>query len=393
MQISDPDIRLMLAFQGGDQTALSDLYGRWAGPLRRYLERMVRDRATAEELVQETFIRVHGAKERYSPEARFSTWLFRIGRNLALNELDRAHRRMPHLSTDQTEHRAGRTPAPSLVASGPGAESILDSRRSASKLEAESAELPERQRSALWLAAIEGYSYEEIADILGTSISSVKSLVHRARTHLVDAMAVPVKAVAEGRRCAIDWMSCFLRDWMMNGRTKNASSSRPCSRSGPNMRSARAFDAVEARLKSVAEQDVQDEGLAAIYDGLRARLGFDDSVEANEPSSVPSSSVEDVVGAGGIASSHGTTSLLGQSVVPVVLAAAAAIFLYFVLPMNRPPTGEPAAMAGVENSGGDTAINDTNTTTKKNANAELEADIEDELVLVLGYGDEMGDRG
>jgi hypothetical protein len=161
------------------------------------------------------------------------------------------------------------------------------------------------------------------------------------------------------------------------------------------MRSARAFDAVEARLKSVAEQDVQDEGLAAIYDGLRARLGFDDSVEANEPSSVPSSSVEDVVGAGGIASSHGTTSLLGQSVVPVVLAAAAAIFLYFVLPMNRPPTGEPAAMAGVENSGGDTAINDTNTNTntKKNANAELEADIEDELVLVLGYGDEMGDRG
>jgi hypothetical protein len=160
---------------------------------------------------------------------------------------------------------------------------------------------------------------------------------------------------------------------------------------------ARAFDAVEARLKSVAEQDVQDEGLAAIYDGLRARLGFDDSVEANEPSSVSSLSVEDVVGAGGIASSHGTTSLLGQSVVPAVLAAAAAIFLYFVLPMNRPPTGEPAAMAGVENSGGDTAINDTNTNTNtitntKN-NAELEVDLEDELVLVLGYGDEMGDRG
>ena len=83
MEKGDPDIRLMLAFQEGDEMALSDLYRKWAGPLRRYLERIVRERATAEELVQEAFIRVHGARERYSPEARFSTWLYRIGRNLA----------------------------------------------------------------------------------------------------------------------------------------------------------------------------------------------------------------------------------------------------------------------------------------------------------------------
>ncbi len=200
MQISDPDVRLMLAFAGGDEGALSDLYGRWAAPLLRYLERMVRDRATAEELVQEAFIRVHGAKQRYSPEARFSTWLFRIGRNLALNELDRAHRRMPHLSTDLTEGRDGKPVQLSLVAGGPSTESILDARRAASKLELELAELPERQRSALWLAAVEGYSYEEVAEVLETSIPSVKSLVHRARATLADKMAAPVETYAEDRQ-------------------------------------------------------------------------------------------------------------------------------------------------------------------------------------------------
>ena len=200
MQNGDPDIRLMLAFRDGDQAALSDLYGKWAGPLLRYLERMVRERATAEELVQETFIRVHGARERYSPEARFSTWLFRIGRNLALNELDRAHRRMPHVSTDRMDDRDGKTPVLTLVSDRPSALSVLETRRSVSRLDAELSELPERQRSALWLAAVEGHSYEEIAEVLETSVASVKSLVHRARANLADRMAASSDAIAEGGR-------------------------------------------------------------------------------------------------------------------------------------------------------------------------------------------------
>jgi len=88
VQSSDPDARLMLAFRDGDAEALAALYGRWSGPLVRFLERLVRERATAEELMQETFVRIHGARDRYKPEARFSTWLFRIGRNLALNMAD-----------------------------------------------------------------------------------------------------------------------------------------------------------------------------------------------------------------------------------------------------------------------------------------------------------------
>jgi RNA polymerase sigma-70 factor (ECF subfamily) len=208
MQIEDPDIRLMLAFRNGDESALSDLYRRWAGPLLRYLERMVRERETAEELLQEAFIRVHGARDRYSPEARFSTWLFRIGRNLALNELDRAHHRMPHLSTDATDadrsstrpRSSGRCPTLSLVSSEPSALTVLEAKRASTRMEALLVNLPERQRSALWLAAIEGCSYEEIAEILETSIQSVKSLVHRARATLADRMASDAVVTAEVQR-------------------------------------------------------------------------------------------------------------------------------------------------------------------------------------------------
>ncbi len=194
MQTPDPDVRLMLAFRAGDDSALSDLYRRWAGPLVRFLERMVRERSTAEELMQETFIRVHGARERYAPEARFSTWLFRIARNLALNELDRARNRMPHAPTDapsRPDADASARPNLVLVAGGSGVDDLVDARRDQARLERELAALPERQRTALWLAAVEGHSYDEIAQILDTTTSSVKSLVHRARARLAERMADP----------------------------------------------------------------------------------------------------------------------------------------------------------------------------------------------------------
>jgi len=199
MQTRDPDVRLMLAFRDGDESALSELYRRWAGPLLRYLERIVRERATAEELLQETFIRVHGARERYSPDARFSTWLFHIGRNLALNELDRAHRRNVHLSADTTDASGSDRPALTIVSSEPAVDRVVEARRLQSRVERELAGLPERQRSALWLAAVEGYSYEEIARVLETTTQSVKALVHRARVRLADRMAEEGAGIAEGR--------------------------------------------------------------------------------------------------------------------------------------------------------------------------------------------------
>jgi RNA polymerase sigma-70 factor (ECF subfamily) len=189
VQTSDPDARLMLAFRDGDAEALATLYGRWSGPLVRFLERLVGERATAEELMQETFVRIHGARDRYTPEARFSTWLFRIGRNLALNELDRARTKAPHLSTDATLPGEPSRPAFTLVSGGSSIEHQVDVRRARTRVEEALATLPERQRAALWLAAVEGRRYDEIAAILETTPSSVKALVHRARARLADGLA------------------------------------------------------------------------------------------------------------------------------------------------------------------------------------------------------------
>ena len=102
----DLDIALMLAFRDGDEAAFDRLFRRWAGPLLRYLERMIGDGAVAEELVQETFFRVHRARARYESRARFSTWLYRIATNLAINELKRPRRRHVHQEEDKSDLQA-----------------------------------------------------------------------------------------------------------------------------------------------------------------------------------------------------------------------------------------------------------------------------------------------
>ena len=179
----DPDVRLMVAFQGGDASAFDQLFGRWAGRVLHYLERMVRDRACAEELAQEVFVRVHRARSGYRPDARFSTWLYTIATRVALNELRRPQRRSPHLPADDAAGAAAQLAAP-----GPAPDRVADARLRGREVERALAALPERQRSALWLAAVEGLSYAQVAETLETSPSSVKALVHRARATLAQTL-------------------------------------------------------------------------------------------------------------------------------------------------------------------------------------------------------------
>jgi RNA polymerase sigma-70 factor (ECF subfamily) len=179
----DEDVRLMLALRGGDESAFEALFGRWAGRLLRYLERMVGSAASAEELLQETFLRVHRARERYAPEARFSTWLYTIATRLALNELRRSVHRSPHRSVD-AEAAEGAPLA--LAEQGPDPERVVHARRVGEAVESALAALPERQRLALWLTAVEGLSYAEAASALEATEKSVKALVHRARATLAE---------------------------------------------------------------------------------------------------------------------------------------------------------------------------------------------------------------
>src|SRR5579871_1053116 len=83
----DSDLELMLRVQNGDAESFELLLNRYRLPLVSYFVRMVRDRALAEDLAQEVFLRVYKSRERYQPEARFTTWLYRIATNLALNAI------------------------------------------------------------------------------------------------------------------------------------------------------------------------------------------------------------------------------------------------------------------------------------------------------------------
>lgn len=181
----DDDAQLMLAFQAGDDDAFERLFERWAGRLLHFLERMVKEPAVAEELVQETFLRVFRARRRYRAEARFSTWLYTIAGNAARNELRRPFRRSPHESTDE-EHEAG---PPTLAAPGPPDDDVVHARRLGDGIVDALGRLPDRQRAALWLCAVEGLSYAEIGEALGATEKSVKALVHRGRVGLVEATA------------------------------------------------------------------------------------------------------------------------------------------------------------------------------------------------------------
>ncbi len=173
----DEDQRLMLSFQAGDRRAFEKLFARYSRPLVAFLGRMVPDRGRAEELAQEVFVRVYRARERYEPRARFSTWLFGIAHRLALNELALAYRarEQPLDSSPEQPHTGDEA----------GLEDQLDARRRIEHLREALVKLPERQRAALVLRSERGLGYQEIGEVLGASVSSVKSLLHRARERLL----------------------------------------------------------------------------------------------------------------------------------------------------------------------------------------------------------------
>ena len=200
MDACDDDVRLMLAFREGDESAFDRLFERWAGRLLRFLERMVRDSAVAEELVQETFLRVHRGRSSYRPDARFSTWLYTIATNAARNELRRPFRRSPHESADAPRGPTGEDPPLALPDASASPEDVAHARRLGDDVDEALAALPERQRTALWLSAVEGLSYAEVARALDTTDKGVKALVHRARAALAERFGEEPAAAAPRAR-------------------------------------------------------------------------------------------------------------------------------------------------------------------------------------------------
>jgi RNA polymerase sigma-70 factor (ECF subfamily) len=174
------DVQLMLDVKAGDDASFDFLLRKYRLPLVNFLYRMVRDSATAEDLAQEVFLRVYRARKQYSPSAKFTTWMFRIATNLALNSArDNRYRKLEtSIDTPQSnqEDAAPRElPAPEMRID----EHLLDRDRNEFIRRAIGA-LPEKQRVAVLLHKYEEMDYAEIARILECSESALKSLLFRA---------------------------------------------------------------------------------------------------------------------------------------------------------------------------------------------------------------------
>jgi RNA polymerase sigma-70 factor (ECF subfamily) len=187
----DPGARWMLAYQAGDEQAFDRLVEAYSGQVFALLTRFLGPRARSEDLVQEVFLRVIRARERYQPTARFSTWLYRIVFNLSVNETQRASGR-DHLSLDQPVGRddglpslSSELPDAAVEAPSDGLERDDVVRAVRAAIEA----LPETQRMALVLAKYHDMPYAEIATVLDSTEKAVKSLIHRARETLRTSLA------------------------------------------------------------------------------------------------------------------------------------------------------------------------------------------------------------
>ncbi len=180
----DPDAALMLRVKRGDRAAFEALVEKYRQPVTNIIYRTLPDAAEAEDLAQGVFIQVFKSRERYEVSARFSTWLFTIARNLCLNEIRRRSRHpadsldAPHPDNDDQPLRqfedAKTFSPPDAVLHGELEQKIAEAL----------AALPETQRTAILLYREEDMSYEEIAKILGCSLSATKSLIHRGRETL-----------------------------------------------------------------------------------------------------------------------------------------------------------------------------------------------------------------
>ncbi len=175
------DVQLMLDVKAGDDLSFELLLRKYRTPLINFLFRMVRDSATAEDLAQEVFLRVYRARKQYTPTAKFTTWMFRIATNLALNARRDGRYRQLEVSLDQPVG-TGENEQPALeVADGqPTIEFALMARDRAALIRRAVEALPEKQRAAVLLHKYQEMDYDEIAGILECSESALKSLLFRA---------------------------------------------------------------------------------------------------------------------------------------------------------------------------------------------------------------------
>jgi RNA polymerase sigma-70 factor (ECF subfamily) len=187
--LSDQQI-IERARQGKDG-AFRELIGRYERPVFSLIYRLVRDRERAEDLAQDTFIKVLNALDRYDPTYKFSSWIFKIAHNTALDHL---RRREPEtLSLDGSPHAVTAAEVEATVLTpashDESPEDFTASRELGTEIERAIATLRSEYRTAILLCHVEGRAYEEIAQIMDVPLGTVKTYIHRGRNELKKQLA------------------------------------------------------------------------------------------------------------------------------------------------------------------------------------------------------------
>jgi RNA polymerase sigma-70 factor, ECF subfamily len=174
------DAAVMLRVAAGDESSFNYLVGKYHRPMIHFLYRMVHNQSVAEELAQEVFLRVYRARDSYRAEARFTTWLYRIATNLAVNHArDTRHERAAQtVYLDAPDEETGTTP--DLADDEPSVEQRLLRDERMAAIRSHVMALPERQRMAVLMHKYQGMDYRQIGEVLKLSESATKSLLFRA---------------------------------------------------------------------------------------------------------------------------------------------------------------------------------------------------------------------
>ena len=165
------DEQLMMQYAAGDMAAFENLYDRYRGPLYRYIQRQVRDPATANDLYQGSWEKLIKARKRYKPASPFRAWLFRIAHNHLVDHF-RAHRASEPLEPER------------FVASDPQPSELIDSDQREAQFRSALIQLPPDQRDTLLLKLEAGLGLEEIGRITGVERETVKSRLRYATAKL-----------------------------------------------------------------------------------------------------------------------------------------------------------------------------------------------------------------
>jgi len=181
-----PDEELVRRILAGEEDLFEVLVRRYQGRILSHVARMVGSRDDALDLTQEIFLKVFQALDRYNPEFKFSTWLFRISGNAAIDQLRKKKpRTVPLETTDQD----GRVSSPEYKSSDLDPFGQLRNTQRGDAIAAAIAELPEEFRELIALRHFTGLSYEEIADVKNMPLGTVKNKLFRARAVLKERLA------------------------------------------------------------------------------------------------------------------------------------------------------------------------------------------------------------